>query len=478
MRNLRRYLPLLSYTGQRGWPGRQVTGRALLVLAVLVGIVLRFYRLDEVSMTGDEGFAWAAAAQPVSRLLQLQPIVDSGKLAVYDLLLHYWITFFGDGLRSMRGLSAAIDTISIVMMFAMVRELYRVFADQALSTGELAGGFAALMFATNATIVQSARAARMYPLMTAAALGEMLFFVRAQRSGRFRDNSLTAFFLALAIAANFTAALILVGQAVWLAYLVIARSRKLPGATLHLVGPALSLVAGLTLLLPWRRAATSLMREGMRNRDFGWIPYQPPIRWSYEVLRVSTRNEWLFWLLLVLAAFAIWRHSSKTPLAPMFLVTGIAGPFAAVAIASMWGVPMMVDRYVVIAVVGFLGLAAMGAASFESKFVQIVIFGLIAGSVRPDRPPTVDWRHAAALASTASMANAEIGVVPVFALDVVRYHLPPEQRSLAIGLKSECGEPHVLIVSPGSISPPFMSVLKACYPRLLGKDEFLEIRSR
>ena len=472
-------IALRPYQNFRGWLGCQVSaGRVVLTLAVLIGMVLRFHRLDDVSMTGDEGFVWAAAAQSVSRLLQLQPMLDSGKLAFYDLLLHYWIAIFGDSLRSMRGLSAAIDTFSILLMFALVRELYQAFADQAVKTGELAGGFAALLFATNLAIVQSGRTARMYSLMTAAELGEMFFFVRAQRRGRMSDNILTALFLALAIAANFTAAFILVSQACWLAYLLIAKSKRLPGAALNAAGPALSLLGGLALLLPWRRAARSLLREGMRNRDFGWIPYQPPIHWSYEVLRASTGNEWLFTLLLALAAFAIWRHRNKTRLVPMFIAAAMVGPFAGVAMASLVGVPMMVDRYVLIAVVAFLGLAAMGAASFESKFARIVILSLIVWSAKAVKPPSVDWRRAAAIASAASFANAKIGVVPVFAVDVVRYHLPPERRFSAVGLKSQCGDPHLLIVSPGSISQPFMSALKACYPRLLGRDEFLEIRSR
>jgi hypothetical protein len=318
----------------------------------------------------------------------------------------------------------------------------------------------------------------MYSLMTAAELGEMLFFVRAQRRGRISDNILTACFLAFAIAANFTAAFILIGQVFWLVYLVIARSKGLPGAALRVAGPALSLIGGLALLLPWRRAARSLLRDGMRNRDFGWIPFQPPIQWFSGVLRASTDNEWLFVLLLALSAFAIWRHRSKTPLVPMFMAASMIGPFAGVAAASLFGVPMMVDRYVLITVVAFLGLAAIGAASFESRFIRIVIFVLIVLSAKAVKPPTVDWRQAAAIANAASLANAEIDVVPVFALDVVRYHLPPERRSFAVGLNSQCGDAHILIVSPGSISLPFMSALKACYPHLLRRDQFLEVRSR
>jgi uncharacterized membrane protein len=441
-------------------------------------MVLRFHRLDDASMTGDEAFAWTAAVEPVSHLLQLQPMLDSGKLALYDLLLHYWIAIFGDSLRSIRSFSASIDSISILLMFAVVKELYQAFAKETLNTGELAAGFAALLFATNVAMVESARTARMYSLMTAAELGEILFFVRAQRRRRLSDNLLTAVFLALAVAANFTAAFLLLGQALWLIYLLVARTKRLPGFELDAGGPALALASGLALLLPWRRAATSLLRSGMRNRDFGWIPYQPPMHWSYQVLRGGTANDWLFALLVVLSVFAVWHYRNRAPLIPMLIVVTMVGPFAAVALAGLLGVAMMVDRYVLIAIVAFLGLAAIGVASFDTKLAPLAILGLILCSVRTVKPPSVDWRQAASIASAASMGDASIGVVPVFAVDVVRYHLPPEQRPLAIGLKSQCGKPRILIVSPGSVSPPFMSMLKSCYPRLLGRDNFLEVRSR
>jgi len=454
-------------------------GRVLLAIAVVAGTALRFYQLDLLSMSVDEGFTWAAAAQSVKRLLQLQPMLDSGKLAVYDLLLHYWIEIFGDSLRSMRAFSAAIDTLSILLIFALVRELYLADAEGALKTGELAGGFAALLFATNVAIVQTARTARMYPLTIAAELAEIFFFVRAQRRGCISDNILTAVFLALAIAANFTAAFILVSQVFWLAYVLTARSKGWPGAALRVTGPALSLIGGLALLLPWRRAARSLLQEGIRNRDFGWIIYRPPIHWSYEVLRASAGNEWLFRLLIVLTAFGIWRHRSKAPLPTMFMAAAIVGPFAAVTVAGLMNVPMMAERYVLIAVIAFLGLAAIGAASFESKLGQIIVFVLIVWSAQAVKPWADDWRQAIAIACAASSGNAEIGVVPGYAVTAVRYHLPPERRSRTVGLNSQCGDPQILIVSTSSnIPPPFMSALKVCYPRLLGRAPGVEVRSR
>ncbi|MBV8361391.1 MAG: hypothetical protein JO189_26155 [Deltaproteobacteria bacterium] len=458
-------------------------GRSLLAVAVLAGIALRFYRPDAASMTADEGAAWAAAAEPVRRLLQLQPQLDAGKLAIYDLLLHYWIEMFGDSLRSMRGLSSAIDIVSILLMFVVVRELYRVFADGELQTGELAGGFAALMFATNVAVVQSARTARMYPLMTAAELAQLFFFVRAQRHGGLLNCISAAVFLALAIAANFTAVFLLVGESLWIAYLFVARWKRWPGERLRAAGPALSLTAGIALLLPFAPAAVAVSRAAIADGALDWIRYQPPLAWSYDLLRGDTGNRSLFRLFLALAAFGLWRHWSWAPLIPMFMAVAAAGPFVAVAMLSLFGRPMMVDRYVLLALIAFLGLAATGAATFESIPGRLLVFVVIVWlSVRALGHSSgfwIDWKRAVAIACAESPANAGISVVPSYAVNVVRYHLPPERRLLAVGVDSRCGDSRILIVSPGRpIGPAQIAELKACYPRLLGQATRVEVRSR
>jgi hypothetical protein len=466
----------------RDWVTAHLTeGRSALVVALLAGVILRCYHLESVSMSVDEGYAWAAAAQPVSRLLQLQPQLDSGKLAVYDLLLHYWSRVFGESLRSLRGLSATIGVISIFLMFVLIKELYRAFAEG--ESGDLAAGFAALLFATNVTLVQSGRTARMYSLMTGAELAQIFFFVRAQRRGSVSDSVLAAIFLALAIAVNFTAAFLLISEVFWLAYLLAAKWKKMRGAALHLIGPALSLIGGLVLLVPWMPAATPLLRPSIRHQDFGWIEYRPLMHWSYEVLGGSAFNKAPFWLFLVLTGVGIWRHRSRGHLTPMFMAAATLGPFAAVAMAGLFGIPMMVDRYVLIAVIAFLGLAAIGAGSFQSKLAKTLIFLLLvrssAHALRHSAIFWADWRQAAAMACAVPTANEEIAVVPGDAVHAVRYHLPAERRRLAVGLESQCGDSQILIIGPAHlVSPTRVSELKACYPHLLGRLTRVEVRSR
>ena len=75
-------------------------------------------------MSADEGASWAAAAAPsLADVVRIQAVLNPGKLAVYEVVLHGWMVLFGDGLGAMRALSAMLDTVSIVVVFVLVREL-------------------------------------------------------------------------------------------------------------------------------------------------------------------------------------------------------------------------------------------------------------------------------------------------------------------------------------------------------------------
>jgi mannosyltransferase len=457
--------------------------RAMLGLAIVVGMALRFARLGTGSMSADEGASWAVASESVNRLLKLQPQLDSGKLALYHLILHGWIRIFGDSLQSIRGLSAGLGTISILLMFVMVRELCRTFYDAQWPSEELAAGFAAVIFAMNVGFVQFARSSRMYPLMTAAELAQILFFVRAQRRPTFSNCVIAAVFLAAAIAANFTAALLVAGEGIWIGYLLITRWRGWPGARLPIVGPALSLLAGIALLLPFMPRALAASQAVVRGGGLDWIRYQPQLSWYYDVLRDNASNRSLFRILLALAVFGAWGHRNEAVLAPIFMVTLIAGTFAAVAMLTLAGKPIMVDRYVLLAPMGFLVLAALGAAGFRSRIGAISIFLVIvwlsARALKHSSGFWVDWKGAAAIVCANSSRYAEIGVIPEYAVNVVRYHLPPERRALALGIDSRCGQSQILILNPaGFISRKYISELDACYPRLLGRATRVEVRAR
>jgi hypothetical protein len=170
------------------WRSTRLFAFVLVVIAVVVGAHLRFHRLARFDMSGDEGASWAAASAPsVQQTADMERRLDPGKLALYDVMLHEWIAAFGDSLFVMRAMSAALGTIAMVLVFVAVREIRSsLVIDEPAAAGvsELAGAFAALLYAANLEMVLSDRTVRMYPLVMCAELLQITFFVRAQPEGR------------------------------------------------------------------------------------------------------------------------------------------------------------------------------------------------------------------------------------------------------------------------------------------------------
>src|SRR5215831_9081378 len=98
----------------------------LLLIAIVLGGYFRFSDLGRLEMSDDEGASWAAAAAPsLSGVVTLQARLNPGKLAAHELALHGWMAWFGDGIVAQRSLSAALGTISIMIVFWIAWELNR-----------------------------------------------------------------------------------------------------------------------------------------------------------------------------------------------------------------------------------------------------------------------------------------------------------------------------------------------------------------
>src|SRR5882757_1973254 len=96
----------------------------LLSAAIVLGSVLRFFRLGSRELSIDESLSWFAAAAPsVSDLLRIQHGVDSGKLAIHELALRGWMRMFGESEGALRAMSALIGSLSIGLVFILALEI-------------------------------------------------------------------------------------------------------------------------------------------------------------------------------------------------------------------------------------------------------------------------------------------------------------------------------------------------------------------
>jgi mannosyltransferase len=470
-----------------GWRSPRLFAMTLLAVAVILGAHYRFHRLDRWDLSGDEGTAWAAASAPsIGAVIAAEPKVENGgKLPPYDLLLHGWIGIFGDAVASMRRLSAVIGTIVIVLVFVAVREVFRSLGDESAAlTGALAGAFAALIYATDLTMVVSDRTAREFPLLLAAELLQIVFFLRAQRRGALVDYAGTAIFTAAMIATNYSSSFLLFAEALWLGCLLPARWMGARAGKLAIVRPGIAVAAGVALLAPLLPYVFADSERAVRTGAVNWIKVQP-ISWPFTTLRDSANSPALFWIFAALSVFGVWRQWRSARVASGFLAAWTAGPLLAAFAVTYLIQPMEFPRYVLIAFLGMFALAGLGAGVLRNTALRIALAILL---VYLSAPPIhnwlrnyheLGWREAASLAARETARGDQIAVYNPFKVNVVRYYLTPDRRTDAVGMGDKCGGARVLIVGGfGGAQAEGIAAAQACYPRLLARVHEVEVRTR
>ena len=70
-------------------------------------------------------------------------------------------------------------------------------------------------------------------------------------------------------------------------------------------------------------------------------------------------------------------------------------------------------------------------------------------------------------------------VFPPWCINVVRFYMPSSRRDAAVALRDDCGEAPVLILSGRSVVPDKkLAAAEACYPRVIGSLNLVEVRAR
>jgi hypothetical protein len=479
--------PFHQHPAARVWNPPRLFALVLLAVALILGASLRFRHLTMADLDADEGTTWAAAIAPSFGAVAAaeQRLEALGKLPLYHLMLHAWIDEFGDSMDSMRTMSAIFGTIAIVLMFAAVREICVCLVDEpAPEFAEMTGAFAALIFATNAAMVVSSRTLRMYPLVMSAELVQIFFFARAQRYGRLLNYAGVAIFTALMVAFNFSASFLLATEASWLAALLLSKWAGARIGPLAIFRTGFAVVAGLALLAPMLMGRATVSAQAIRA---GWLDFigLQPIWWPYRALRTSVEDAALFWVLVALCAFGVWRQWHPARPAPGFFMAWMTGPLFAAQGASYLIHPLEMLRYVLIGCAGMFALAALGAASLRSTTLRLGLAALlILLSIRPALHAIKDsseaaWGAAAALAIQQAAPGERIAVVPAFDVYVVRYYLPASRRGAAVEQSSGCGPQRIAIFRGRSWLPADLTArVTACYPFVIKRLHGVEVRSR
>jgi hypothetical protein len=417
---------------------------ALLAIAIALGAWLRFAAIGAREMSADEGASWAAAAAPnFAEVVRIQAALNPGKLAVYEIVLHGWMILFGDGLGAMRTLSAMLDTLSIVVVFALVRELLNARSSApsptAQSENAVPGGIssaeaetvaavAALLFAVNLVTIKYARELRMYPLALLIVLLQVWVFIRAvRRGGRFDLVSL-AMLTALAVAVHFSAAFMIVTEALFLAALPRMSRRGAQASSADgtfAIAAALGAGAALFLItaLPALRTGANAFAQGAT----GWI--ERPRWWAPLALFNKGVGSFAFPVMAALAGWGTWRGWLRARTETSFALAWMWLPPLLMLFASYAFSPMFVERYALWCFVPFFMLAALGAWELRTASMRAAAIGLAVAlalghlHAYERRPHDAQWREAARAAAAALAPGMKIAVAPPYAINVIRYYL-------------------------------------------------------
>jgi len=413
-----------------------VRALAVCLFAVLLvtGAFLRFSNLGQESeMSSDEGADWAAASAPtLAEVQRLGVALNPGKLALYDMALHFWIQAFGESVTSMRALSAALGLLDLLLLFAAVREMFGGWSAvpnaRAPTNPNAVALVGALIMALNVTMVKYSREIRMYPLVLALILLQVWWFFRVVRQTHIEDYANLALLTALALAANFTAGLVFAAEGAWLLPSLLG----LPRGSFVAQRRAWLIVATLaggcaTFLLPLVYASARLV-DLVKQGNYAFI--QPTTMWGVVQILWDASGRLTFLLIVPLAVYGSQRGWRRAPYAVSFLLSWFCVPIILAIFVSYVLSPFLVERYVLSSFLPLFVLAGLGILELRRPTTTFGALALLAtlelvdvhyyDRSKSDYQWGVQWREAVAAAAA---TGSSVGVEPPIAHHVVQYYL-------------------------------------------------------
>lgn len=220
-------------------PGAQpATTWWVLGAIIVLGIVVRFTTLNEQSFWFDEATTWGIVDHGLGHVLSTVPRTESTP-PTYYVLLWLWSRAFGTGEVGLRSFSALCSTLTIPVVWIIGRRL----------VSNRVGLIAALLTSVNALLFWYAQEARSYSLLLLLSAVALLAFVHALQSPTTERLALWGLASALALAAHYYAAVMVVPQAVYLGVVLRRRGRLASWTSLAGIAPVVAVGAALLPLL-------------------------------------------------------------------------------------------------------------------------------------------------------------------------------------------------------------------------------------
>jgi mannosyltransferase len=364
----------------------------LLAGIILVGALLRFTTLGVQSFWFDEATTWQIVSHGLGHVFSQVPRTESTP-PLYYVLLWLWSRVFGLSEAGLRSFSALCGTATIAVVWAIGRRL----------ASPRAGLIAALLTATNPFLLWYSQEARAYSLLLAMSAVSLLALVRVLASPSPRRGLAWGVSCALALAAHYYAAVVVVPEALWLA--IVLRRRGLLSLQRVALGLApIIVVAGaqLPLMIHQNDGRASYIANS------GSLPYRVVQLFKQDLIGEGQPAKGLLTAICsvaVVLGLALLltrsrreeRSSAVTP-----LVVGVGGILVAIVIAKIgtdyFNTRNLLPTWPALLVVVALGLGVSGAGRLGTLgTAMIVAVGLFCIFIVDFNPlyQRQNWRGAA-----------------------------------------------------------------------------------
>ncbi|HXN85856.1 MAG TPA: glycosyltransferase family 39 protein [Candidatus Binataceae bacterium] len=457
----------------------------LLIIALIIGAFLRFHDLDALQMSADEGATWAAADAPsISELVAIQRTHNAGKLPVHDLMLHGWIAMFGDGLFAMRSFSALLGLVTILLMFPMTRELFRTgISSLPRDDIDFIAGLSALICAVSIVTIKYDREARMYGLLLALAVAHVWIFLRTIRHQSITDYIALAILTTAVLAVNLITAGLIATEGLWLVViLATSYSTDYRSALKVILTTGLAMAGGAAVLVPALYVPFLIGRHMLASGQMDWLTR--PQWWEPFAFFNKASGSVAFPVLAVLAAWGAWNGWARARMAIEFTVLWMwAPPIILVAGSFIWR-PVFLERYAIYSFPAFFILIALGIAQLRSEVVRglaiVAVVTLALGHVYSYSIKThdADWREAGRVALASVGAQEQFAVMPAYAVEVVRYYMPPATRQEAIPYDATTNHSRVAVLAEHGVRDTNTSGVRRDFPHVIARTRGIVVLAR